>query len=140
MSKALNHTPGPWETNISLNPFMSIDVFAMKKRGALGDAALIASIPAELPKDFNVSREEIEANAKLIAKAPELLAAATDCLGDLLHYTQTHGPGPGTRFDALMMLILEINGFDMEEMSKQQKPLSHGLAVMVQNQIEKEGM
>ena len=44
-------------------------------------------------------------NARLIAAAPDLLAAATNCIADLEHYVRTHGHGPDERLEALQAAI-----------------------------------
>lgn len=67
----MTHTPGPWrlDNNIAYgwktNPF-SITV---RKRGV--HSTTVANIPAKQ----TISRDEAEANARLIAAAPELLEA-----------------------------------------------------------------
>jgi hypothetical protein len=67
----MTHTPGPWrlDNNIAYgwktNPF-SITV---RKRGV--HSTTVANIPAKQ----TISRDEAEANARLIAAAPDLLDA-----------------------------------------------------------------
>lgn len=70
----MTHTPGPWrlDNNIAYgwktNPF-SITV---RKRGV--HSTTVANIPAKQ----TISRDEAEANARLIAAAPDLLEALVE--------------------------------------------------------------
>jgi len=51
-----------------------------------------------------------EANAQLIAAAPELLEALEACLADLEHYVSTHGPGPDVRLANAKAAIAKVRG------------------------------
>lgn len=65
----MKHTPGPWRTN---GPRVY--------RDDLDGATLICEA---LPLDYDASGAERRANARLIAAAPELLAAAHRCIAAL---------------------------------------------------------
>ena len=69
------HTPGPWH----LNP-----------RG------WVVQSTGDIVTRLECSNNK-EADARLIAAAPELLAALEAVLPDLEHYVATHGPGPDKR-------------------------------------------
>lgn len=90
MTKAKN-TPGPWivKQTSSGNPFVY--------EGATGKT--VAGV-ALVKKDCD--REESEANARLIAAAPELLAALERTADVLEYYNENKGP---TRDSALCDLF-----------------------------------
>ena len=46
--------------------------------------------------------------------APELLAAVSDCIADLKHYSSTHGPGPDRRLAALLTAIAKASKSESE--------------------------
>jgi len=67
------HTPGPWSfrtTGWSTNPFA---IHSPRRPGAV----------ACVPSRTSVPLDEQDANARLIAAAPELLAALDELLGDV---------------------------------------------------------
>lgn len=79
----MKHTPGLWIS--SINPFdQSVEVYSEVKT-KLGDFQMIASCDV-----LNVPQEEREANAALIAAAPDLLEALKLCAPLL----QVHNDGP----------------------------------------------
>lgn len=84
------HTPGPW--NAAPAPRLGFVAWT----DALGD----------LPN----TGEEGDANARLIAAAPALLAALEDVLADLRHYVSTHGPGPDARLARAEAAIAQATG------------------------------
>ena len=49
-------------------------------------------------------------SARLIAAAPDLLAALEACVPDLERYVSTHGPGPDRRLDAARAAIAKARG------------------------------
>lgn len=51
-----------------------------------------------------------QANARLIASAPELLEALEAVLPDLEHYVATHGPGPDKRLAIARAAIAKARG------------------------------
>ena len=57
-----------------------------------------------------LARSEVEANARLIAAAPELLEALEAVLPDLEHYVATHGPGPDKRLAVARAAIAKATG------------------------------
>ena len=77
------HTPGPW------------DVEPKGSRHFVDGADGLTV--AYLDRAGVRERSEIEANARLIASAPELIEALEAVLPDLEHYVATHGPGPDKR-------------------------------------------
>ena len=91
-----DYTPGPWHaggTTVWGGPVTSA-------RMTVADTACCGSL----------TRDEDEANAVLIAAAPELLKALVDCMADLDHYANTHGPGPDKRRDAAIAAIARAKG------------------------------
>lgn len=79
------HTPGPWIATGNVRPVEGVDeplfcgeIAELRKTGWRGTIASIQSC------DFinGITREEAEANARLIAAAPEMLAALEFALAD----------------------------------------------------------
>lgn len=62
-----NHTPGPWTINLSFDAAMRREIWT-ETDAATGHRELVALIP-------DAEGEHINADARLIAAAPELLAA-----------------------------------------------------------------
>ena len=72
------HTPGPWHKE-AYDGDDCVDVF--DARGyRVAECSFAASHEGNPRKDHERSGEEIQANARLIAAAPELLEALTLCL------------------------------------------------------------
>ena len=90
------HTPGPW------------DVEPKGSRHFVDGADGLTV--AYLDRAGVRERSEIEANARLIAAAPELLEALEAVLPDLEHYVATHGPGPDKRLAAARAAIAKAKG------------------------------
>jgi DNA-directed RNA polymerase subunit M/transcription elongation factor TFIIS len=67
---------------------------------------LICESCAYVPSD----KELFPERARLIAAAPELLAALETALDDLKHYASTHGPGPDRRLAACEQAIAKARG------------------------------
>lgn len=86
-------TPGPWEYNE--NHGFTYGIHPVSRESV---ASPIAS---------NIHGE---ANARLIALAPELLEAAQLVMADLVHYVSMHGPGPDKRLEALQAAITKATG------------------------------
>ena len=82
------HTPGPWTF----------------KRGVY---RIEVRTTPERSYAFSLSDE---ANARLIASAPELLEALEAVLPDLEHYVATHGPGPDKRLAIARAAIAKARG------------------------------
>ena len=70
------HTPGQWEISSEASNLFKVCA-KEDKRNSDNKRLVIASIPWESPWESDVRRtkEQAEANAKLIAAAPELLEA-----------------------------------------------------------------
>lgn len=68
------HTPGPWQSTKCKAVVKSADYWAIIEEGDESAAWAIAEIDCD--------REAAEANAKLIAAAPELLAACEAAFSD----------------------------------------------------------
>ena len=90
------HTPGPW------------DVEPKGSRHFVDGADGLTV--AYLDRAGVRERSEIEANARLIASAPELLEALEAVLPDLEHYVATHGPGPDKRLAIARAAIAKATG------------------------------
>ncbi|MFN3836740.1 MAG: hypothetical protein ACK4MI_03410 [Brevundimonas sp.] len=83
MGEKQGHTPGPWRIDVSGSEDWSVDYDGpsstyMTICGARPQPVCFAVEPSAYDND-----EEIEANARLIAAAPELLAAAQRVLAGL---------------------------------------------------------
>jgi len=86
------HTPGPWR--VVGDPPIKFDIEA--------DCGACVAI-VDVPNDANrAEADEAEANARLMAAAPELAEALAACLPDLKHYAATHGPGPDKRLETAL--------------------------------------
>ena len=90
------HTPGPW------------DVEPKGSRHFVDGADGLTV--AYLDRAGVRERSEIEANALLIAAAPELIEALEAVLPDLEHYVATHGPGPDKRLAIARAAIAKARG------------------------------
>ena len=90
------YTPGPW------------DVEPKGSRHFIDGADGLTV--AYLDRAGVRERSEIEANARLIASAPELIEALEAVLPDLEHYVATHGPGPDKRLAAARAAIAKARG------------------------------
>jgi len=82
------YTPGPWTF-------------------ANGPHRIEVHTTPALAYAFSISDE---ANARLIAAAPELLEALEAVLPDLEHYVATHGPGPDKRLAIARAAIAKARG------------------------------
>lgn len=71
------HTPGPWEAkwNYSAGPPHEHGVLVMRALGKLGESEMLSGrVIAKVPEPTSTSiGGQCEANARLIAKAPEML-------------------------------------------------------------------
>lgn len=76
------HTPGPWECSLDL-----CTVYG-RKGWSIGPVGVTAAVCGDTP-----SRQEQEANARLIAAAPELLTAMEECITEPNAYCYTHSAG-----------------------------------------------
>ena len=90
------YTPGPW------------DVESKGSRHFVDGADGLTV--AYLDRAGVRERSEIEANARLIASAQELIDALEAVLPDLEHYVATHGPGPDKRLAAARAAIAKARG------------------------------
>ena len=93
---ATQHTPGRWNYHDYSEEFI-IDC---------GD--IFGAVILPVGNDF--PREEQLANARLIAAAPDLLAALENVLPDLEHYVRTHGAGPDRRLELARAAIAKAKG------------------------------
>lgn len=82
-SVAPSHTPGPWQVRL-----FAIDMHDIEAKVAPGQFALVAQCPAG--ERERVTTAQMQANARLIAAAPELLEALRAALPSL-HWANTHG-------------------------------------------------
>ena len=88
----MTHTPGPWNACKPSKP---------TGNGAAGRW----SVQSNEQPICGVYNDCQEANARLIAAAPDLLSALEECLPDLKHYVSTHGPGPDRRLATAIAAI-----------------------------------
>ena len=93
MTTRTKHTLGPWRAYIGRK---QADGSKPKSSGTVWTKENNILIASSLHSDDG----ERAANARLIAAAPDLVAALADCLPDLEHYAATHGPGPDRRLHA----------------------------------------
>lgn len=98
------HTAGPWK--VMENAKGNFQHGISTANGA-PVSAMIAYVDI---KSVNTDKTARLANARLMAAAPELLAAMRDCLADLEHYAATHGPGPDRRLIAYRAAIAKAEG------------------------------
>ena len=87
MSSLRQHTPGPWTVD---NQYIH-GPDGIRFLAVAGDGAG-------------------QANARLIAAAPELIEALEAVLPDLEHYVATHGPGPDKRLAIARAAIAKARG------------------------------
>ena len=73
------HTPGPWRLDIAARS-AGFAVVASRPKASGGTNRVCSTIPANRTPD---AFEEAKANARLIAAAPEMLAALKDAIGAL---------------------------------------------------------
>ena len=85
---AAKHTPGPWEP-IKLNS-APLGLWAVNAPGYGGRNPLVCGM--EYSKGGPILHAESEANARLIAAAPDLLAALDEAYGELLADSHRDGP------------------------------------------------
>lgn len=78
------HTPGPWW----VGPGFSIESVKVENRQRIGRTVATVLVPERMP-------DEARANARLIAAAPELLAALSECLAQLTGPAGVWGDGRG---------------------------------------------
>lgn len=90
------HTPGPWHAESSGEPLAGWMVLARGQGNCVCSTSNL--------------KGRAEANARLIAAAPELLDAAKLVLVDLDHYVSNHGPGPDVRLATLRAAIAKAEG------------------------------
>ena len=98
------HTPGPW--TIHESAFSS----SLVKELHIGTSTRTAACVYDDCAAGILARSEVEANARLIAAAPELLEALEAVLPDLEHYVATHGPGPDKRLAIARAAIAKAKG------------------------------
>lgn len=94
----MTYTPGPWEVKGPIHGY-DWSVFKAGSKLAIAD---ICSIGGALEKS--------KANARLIAAAPELLAALKDALPILYWELEKHGVDPVRRYQQAKMAILHAEG------------------------------
>ncbi len=87
MSKP-KHTPGPWKAHSTYGRGLSEERFSLMGAVSSDDGFNVAQCEADAKiEDWQERREIMDANAALIAAAPEMLEA----LEDILSYAQAHG-------------------------------------------------
>ena len=77
------HTPGPWYTN---------GHFLWFKDPTTCDGATVAVAMETVIPNSGIGRDEMHANARLIAAVPKLLAACIDAVECFRDYGDNHGP------------------------------------------------
>ena len=86
----MSHTPGPWEI-IEVERFGKIHVYGPSNKPIVADV--------------NTYKHDGEANARLIATAPELLECLQSCLAYVKRYYKTL-PDDGQEQDFLMVAVI----------------------------------
>ena len=94
------HSEGPWE-------FDGVD---RNNRRIIYNAKRSTVAYAEDFNSYDLD-EEVDANARLIAAAPELLACCEDALGTLAGIYSDEDPAHVQMFDALRSAIAKAKGF-----------------------------
>jgi len=92
------HTPGPWRTASTING----DEYALNVLQEKPDS-VFSVVVARAEQSIYINGDTAEANAKLIAAAPELLAALTDLYLWVKHMEP--GEKPGYSFDNAYAII-----------------------------------
>ena len=108
----MKHTPGPWKIDNGDEYNPEYPWFGIwKEHKDPNFSKCIACV--EYTEDSMVTKQEAQANANLIAAAPELLEAALSVLYDLACYCNTHepGPGPNRRLAALQEAIAKASTY-----------------------------
>jgi hypothetical protein len=98
----MTHTPGPWLLDDD-----TLDVFSL----SLGDApAYIASLLVDDNGGWRLRKRDVDANARLITAAPELLAACKQWLAfyDKAVRQECFGDEPG--IEAMRSAVLKAEG------------------------------
>jgi hypothetical protein len=90
------HTPGPWS------------VLEVRNLDGEGWAREIEA--ADLTVALIYADVNMDADARLIAAAPDMYAALLAVLPDLQHYVDTHGAGPDVRLAALRAALAKADG------------------------------
>ena len=93
------HTPGPWTADLTLRRGVYFRVH--------GDGIAVADITREYAEE---DREMIDANARLIAAAPELLATCVECARVLGEYTGPSMNGMNAAFENALSAIAKATG------------------------------
>lgn len=96
------HTPGPWE----------LDQVSLCIYGWSEDERCIRLADCGAADDDAISEDELEANARLIASAPELLEALKECLKDNL-YPVSRQHLRVARAQTLLRLIAKAEGSEV---------------------------
>ena len=106
------HTPGPWRVKqTGFTYFRDLTILGEDWHGE--ETPIAAALVRNALHPYgraDKARAEIEANARLIAAAPELISALEAVLPDLEHYVATHGPGPDKRLALARAAIEKAKG------------------------------
>ena len=106
------YTPGPWRVKqTGFTYFRDLTILGEDWQGE--ETPIAAALVRNALHPYgraDKARAEIEANARLIAAAPELLEALEAVLPDLEHYVATHGPGPDKRLAIARAAIAKARG------------------------------
>ena len=86
----MNHTPGPWKSHC-LDSISLFPQHVVAENGAI----VARCIPTSGQVVWNVSNQEAEANARLIAAAPELLEALEQTIESLAYWFPRWGDPKG---------------------------------------------
>ena len=84
-TEAAKHTPGPWKLNETRYPNgdMDVNAFNPNEKDYVFQHSALATVSAHTQNHGDWrdrDRSEVEANARLIAAAPDLLAAAKEAV------------------------------------------------------------
>lgn len=108
MSSDTKHTPGPWVACTDDAAWDRITIEQDRTKLPPGEEPSV--VGEAYDSGDGIDRATAEANAALIAAAPDLLAALREARALANHFAQGGGPVPRERFDAIDAAIARAEG------------------------------